>query len=958
MPQSDRKTPPRRTAAQIREEFLDFFAQKQHTIVPSAPLVPEDDPSLLFINAGMNQFKDVFLGTGSRPYLRAADSQKCLRVSGKHNDLEEVGLDTYHHTFFEMLGNWSFGNYFKKEAIAWAWELLTERWGLSKDRLYATVHRGDSTLGLRADEKAATYWRRHLPGERLLYCSTKHNFWMMGDTGPCGPCSEIHVDLRSDEERARVPGRKLVNQDDPRVIELWNLVFIQFNAVSGGVLEPLAARHVDTGMGLERLVAVLQHTPSTYDTDLFVPLMARIVALAEIAGVRGYDDMDVKDTEKRRELRVAMRVVADHIRAIAFAIADGVIPGNLGRPYVIRRILRRAARYGYTALGFREPFLHQLVEPLVQTMGNQYLELVHHQERIRKVIRGEERAFLQTLGKGIEMFETMVPYVSALTHGDADAQRVAKSRLADEPRAKTLLRHSYGTSRGKEKAIRAFVQVASRGKIPGELAFLLHDTYGFPLDLTQLLARERDLNVDKRGYNKLMARQMERARRDLHTKNVALKTDKGRTNWQTVSAGDDSKFLGYDELTVTGLSVRALHRAKPFMVVLDATPFYAEMGGQVGDTGVLRIGGETIEVTDTQVVRGRTCHMVERLPEHIVGAVRAEVAHGRRQRICKHHTATHLLHGALRKVLGPGVAQKGSLVAPGYLRFDFSHYERVKPDVLRHIQIHINELIQRNVQAAIESHVPLQEALRRGATALFGEKYGSHVRVVMFDEDFSVELCGGTHVEATGELGLLLIRSEGSVAAGVRRVEAVTGIDAVDLVQKELAALGDVRRQLKRSPGPVAEQVAALQQSNKALQKEVEQLHNERLAQSLDGLVRAAVRVGARRIAIGRVADVKMGALRKLGEELRRRLGAGSVGVLGAADPGGGKAYLVATVSDDLVAEGNNASTIVGNLARQIDGGGGGRPHLATAGGRSPEKLDAALGHAQHLVGAHLESAG
>ena len=956
MANPDDKKLKRRQAAAIRKEFLDFFAEKQHAIVPSAPLVPRDDPSLLFINAGMNQFKDVFLGTGTRKYRRAADSQKCLRVSGKHNDLEEVGHDTYHHTFFEMLGNWSFGDYFKDEAIAWAWELLTDRWDLDPERLYATVHEGDKAFGLGADDEAAKYWRRHLPASHVLYCSTKDNFWMMGDTGPCGPCSEIHIDLRTDAERARVPGRELVNRDDPHVIELWNLVFIQFNATSSGVLEPLAARHVDTGMGLERLTAVLQHATSTYDTDLFAPLTDRIAAHSPIEAIRAYDD--ITDENQQARIRVAMRVVADHIRAIAFAIADGVVPGNVGRAYVIRRILRRAARYGYTELGFREPFLYKLVEPLVALMGKQFKELVAHQDRIEKNIRGEETAFLRTLGNGIVLFELMAPYMLAFADADLELRQSAYKRLQVDTRATDLLQKAYPLEEGPANCIDRFAAAASKREVPGELAFLLHDTYGFPLDLTQLMAREKGLGIDRARYNGLMAEQIKRARKDLRSKNVALNTGKDQAFWQAISAGSDSAFLGYDTLAESGLSIRAIHEGTPFMIVLDATPFYAEKGGQVGDTGILRIGGEEIRVVDTQAGNGQVRHIVNRLPQRVQDAVYAEVDSTRRTRICKHHTATHLLHAALRKVLGPSVAQKGSLVAPGHLRFDFNHFEKVSAAEIRQVQEIANSVIQRNVPAEIETDVPIDQALARGATALFGEKYGSRVRVVVFDEDFSVELCGGTHVGATGEIGFMLLRTEGSIAAGIRRVEAIAGLDALGVAQAELAELGRVRGQLKGQPGDLNESVAALQQANKTLQKEVERLRNERLEASLEGFVQSAANVGPWRVAVGRIADAKMDTLRKLGVELRSRLGPGSVGVLGAADPTGGKAYLVATVSDDLVSQGVKAGAIVRQLAPHVGGGGGGRPQLATAGGRSPEKLDGALGVARRSVGDMLNALG
>jgi len=933
-------------AATVRAEFLTFFQEKAHEIVPSASMVPRNDPSLLFTNAGMNQFKDVFLGAGTRAYLRAADSQKCLRVSGKHNDLEEVGHDTYHHTFFEMLGNWSFGDYFKDEAIAWAWELLTEHWRLDPTRLYATVHEGDESLNLGPDDEAAAFWRRYLPEKHVLYCDTKDNFWRMGDTGPCGPCSEIHVDLRTDAERNLIPGEHLVNKGDPRVIELWNLVFIQFNAVSEGELETLAAKHVDTGMGLERLVAVLQGVSSTYDTDLFAPLMERIAVLTPNEAVRGYDD--ITDAENRAKIRVAMRVVADHIRAIAFAIADGVVPGNVGRAYVIRRILRRASRYGYTILGIREPFLYKLVEPLTTLMGEHFNELVENQARIEQNIRGEEASFLQTLGNGIALFECIVPFVGAV----GKEGTLVKDRLAADRGAMDLLQKAYPEHEDVVARTEQFAEEAVHGIVPGAIAFLLHDTYGFPLDLTQLMAREKGLEVDLDGYAALMAAQKERARQDLRLRGKAGNSTASHDGkgWQTVTIGRDSEFIGYDTLEASGLTVRALHVEEPNMVVLDATPFYAERGGQVGDTGLLRLGGENIRVLDTRIVDDRVCHLVERLPQRADTAVYGAVDRVRRKNISKHHTATHLLHAALREVVGPSVTQKGSLVAPDHLRFDFNHFERLSETEKRRVQEIVNEAIQRNIPAEIEDNVPIEQAIERGAAALFGEKYGDHVRVVTFDESFSIELCGGTHVEATGEIGLLLLRSEGSIAAGVRRIDAITGLDAVALVQQERAELARARGQFKGQPDSLDVSIAALQGEHKALQKEIKRLQEERLAASLHGFIQSAKRVGPWRVAVGRIPNTGMGTLRGLGKQLREQLGAGSIGVLGAADPEGGKAYLVVTASDDLVTAGIKAGAIVAQLARRVGGGGGGRPQFATAGGRKPEELDRALGAAHNLV--------
>ncbi len=944
------------TSEQIRQEFLDFFREKEHEIVPSAPLVPHDDPTLLFTNAGMNQFKDVFLGTGTRPYKRAADTQKCLRVSGKHNDLEEVGHDTYHHTFFEMLGNWSFGDYFKREAIRWAWELLVDRWGLDPDRLYATVHAGDEALGLAADEEAARLWveETSLDPEHVLYCGSKDNFWMMGDTGPCGPCSEIHIDLRSDEERARVPGRTLVNADDPRVMEIWNLVFIQYNARPDGSLEPLRARHVDTGMGFERIVAVLQGKGSNYDTDLFAPLLQRIAELTPRGDVEGYDR--IADTADREKCRIAMRVIADHVRAIAFAIADGATPGNVGRGYVIRRILRRAVRYGYQTLGFREPFLYRLVEPLRAKMAGPFPELAERQDYIERVIRAEEESFLATLGTGIAFFERITPYIEALAADDApESEAAVLARLRDDGQAMDLLGKAYVDADDREAVLERFAATARKRQVPGEVAFLLHDTYGFPVDLTQLMAREEGLGVDMARYEALMQAQKDRARAAASFQVVADTQD----GWQELRGGGPSVFVGYDTLTVPEATIQAVRTVDGedgprYEVVLDQTPFYAESGGQVGDTGVLRVGDEEVPVLDTQKRQGRIVHVVDRLPEALDAPVEARVDAGRRRRIMQHHTATHLLHAVLRQELGSHVQQKGSLVAPDRLRFDFSHFERVEPAQLRVIERRVNEAIQRNIPKTEERDVPLEEALARGAMALFGEKYGDRVRVITFDPDFSMELCGGTHVEATGEIGVFRFLSEGSVAAGVRRVEAVAGPEALAWLDRELDELARARAAFKTLSRPVDEAILEVLEERRRLEKELEALRLKQLSAHLDRFVQQARTVGPARLVTGRLDAVDMAALRDLGEQLRDRLGAGGVGVLGATDPDGEKVYLVAAVADDLVQQGVKAGALVGALAKRVGGGGGGRPTLATAGGRQPERLDEALAAAESVLQAML----
>ncbi len=932
-----------RSISQVRKEFLDFFEEKGHTIVPSASLVPLDDPTLLFINSGMAQFKEIFLGEESRSYVRAADTQKCLRVSGKHNDLEEVGHDTYHHTFFEMLGNWSFGDYFKKEAIDLAWELLVEKWGLPADRLYATVHAGDVDLGLPSDEEAADLWRRYLPREHVLYGNSKDNFWMMGETGPCGPCSEIHIDLRSEEQREQIPGSECVNKDLSTVIELWNLVFIQYNAQADQGLVPLAARHVDTGMGLERLAAIMQGKISTYDTDAFSELLSEVARLTPIAGIRGYDDIEpALDSDS---IRVAMRVVVDHIRAIAVAIADGVTPGNVGRGYVIRRILRRAVRYGYTTLNLKEPFLCRLVPAVIKSLGEVSPNLGEKSAFITESIRGEERAFLRTLGRGLKLFDSVCAYLDKLSSSNWED---CIKGFQEDVFIQDLLKKAYTTNTDR---LQSFISVARLSRIPGEIAFLLHDTYGFPVDLTQLMAREHGRRVDMPRFEELMAEQKHRARLQIGSTIEAVSRFKPDVVIRTQEQQSDTRkrFVGYEVTTLEGARVIGSD-VDAGVIILDSTPFYAEKGGQVGDTGTLNFDGEVIPVTDTQVWQDQILHKVERFPSSLECEVIASVDQVRRQRIAKHHTATHLMHAALKETLGPGVEQKGSLVAAGHLRFDFSHYERVSPEDLRRVQNRVNEQVQRNILAEIEDEVPYREALARGATALFGEKYGDFVRMVTFDSDFSVELCGGTHVGATGEIGLFLLQSEGSVAAGIRRVEAITGIDAVDLVTQEREMLTRTKRQFKGSKRPVEESVAELLETNRSLQKELEQLRHARLAVQVDRLLDNVFVLNGVNVVAGRIDDTDMAMLRSQGQELRLRLSPSSVGVIGTCDPGGQKAYLVAVVTDDLLRKGVKAGAIVNQLARQIGGGGGGKPDLATAGGRQPEKLDAALRNIHDLI--------
>ncbi|HYE58865.1 MAG TPA: alanine--tRNA ligase, partial [Rhodothermales bacterium] len=888
---------------------------------------------------------------------RVADTQKCLRVSGKHNDLDEVGHDTYHHTLFEMLGNWSFGDYFKAEAIAWAWELLTERWGLDPKRLYVTVHEGDAGLGLSPDDEAADLWRQQpgLQTRQILPGSTKDNFWMMGDTGPCGPCTEVHVDLRPDDERQRVDGAALVNTGDPRVIEIWNLVFIQYNAQADGSLVPLPAKHVDTGMGFERVVAALQGAASNYDTDVFTPLLNAAAALSPRAEVRGYDDLAIEDATEKERVRVALRVVGDHLRAVSFAIADGVLPGNTGRGYVIRRILRRAVRYGYQTLDLREPFLVRLVPVLADHMGDAFPELRTQQGYIERVVRAEEEAFLETLGTGLQAFGLVVPHLEILAAqaempGPDDA---ALDALRRDTRTMDFLGKAYGASgvTTPDEVVRRFTQSAAEREVPGEVAFLLHDTYGFPVDLTALMAREVSLGVGMAAYDHLMQQQKTRARAA-----GGFKVDLSLTeDWTPVHGGDGSVFVGYDRLAaetriVAVRTVEAGEGSQRHEVVLEETPFYAESGGQVADTGVLRIGGEEVAVLDVQLQAGRVIHVVERLPDDLTADVTAQVDASRRRRIQAHHTATHLLHSGLRHVLGKHVAQKGSLVAPDRLRFDFSHFERVTPDQLREVERYVNAFIQDNVARREDRDVPIQEALARGAMALFGEKYGERVRVITFDEARSVELCGGTHAGATGEIGVFRFVAEGSVAAGIRRVEALAGQDALESLWRDLDDLAASRTHFRGLKGHLSAEVEALIEQNRRLERSLEESRLAMLQDRLEGIAQRAEVVKDTRLASGRMDGASMDALRELAQRLQQRLGDGGVALLAGTDETGTKALLAVAVSNDLVARGVQAGKLVGVLAKHVGGGGGGRPNVATAGGRDPQGLEAALAAAPGLV--------
>jgi len=886
-----------KSSAQIRQEFLDFFKEKDHLVVPSAPVVPQNDPTLLFTNAGMNQFKPIFLDEQSgyekegKTWQRVVDSQRCIRVSGKHNDLEEVGHDTYHHTLFEMLGNWSFGDYFKREAIRWGWELLVDEWGLDPDRLYATVFEGDDEDGLPVDQESIELWEEEtsINPDHILKFDKKDNFWEMGETGPCGPCSEVHVDIRPDEERKNKDGAELVNMDDPRVMEIWNLVFIQFNRQSDGSLNKLPAQHVDTGMGFERICAILQDKKSNYDTDLFEPLLNKIGELADAT----YGDDE--------EIDIAMRVIADHIRAVSFSIADGASPGNDGRGYVIRRILRRAIRYGWDKLDLKKPFFYKLVPTLAKQFKDVFPVLVNQQDYVQNVIQSEEKSFLNTLGQGIELFSEM--------------------------------------AEGKDK-------------ISGEDAFKLHDTYGFPIDLTQLMARERGLDVDVKGFNKRMEEQKERARAAGN-----FNVDQSSQNeWITVSDSDDFEYVGYDSLSAWG-NIKVFRKEDDRgAIILDRTPFYAESGGQVADTGIISNGDEHLRVLDVQQSPDGYIHIVDKLPEDPEGEWEAMVNGDRRKEIRKHHSATHLVHAALKQVLGDHIAQKGSLVDEQHLRFDFSHYDQISNSELKQIEGIVNDRIQQNISKQEERNVPIDEAKERGATMLFGEKYGDKVRVISFDPDYSMELCGGTHVDATGEIGYFRFTGESSAAAGIRRIEAKVGKSVDEYLRKENELVQQIRSEIGQSQDLVRD-IHQLIEERKELEKELEELRKQQSASKLDGLIQNAQKLNSGiKLVFGEVPHADMDLLKQLGYESLDKQKEGTVTVLGAKDSDEGKVYVMVAVTDDLIKEKKlKAGALVGELGQMLGGGGGGQPNLATAGGRKPEKLKELFDQLPSIISKHLD---
>ena len=871
------------TSNEVRKSFLQFFKRKNHEIVPSAPMVIKDDPSLMFTNAGMNQFKDIFLGNKNSVANRVADAQKCLRVSGKHNDLEQVGHDTYHHTMFEMLGNWSFGDYFKEEAIAWAWEYLTDVLKINPEKLYVTVFEGSEDDGTNSDAEAFSCWEKHIAKDRILYGSKKDNFWEMGDTGPCGPCSEIHIDLRSDEERETTPGKELINKDHPLVIEIWNLVFIQFNRKASGKLEELPHKHVDTGMGFERLCMAIQEKKSNYDTDIFQPLIREISKFSGIAyGADNQSD-------------IAMRVVSDHLRAVAFSISDGQLPSNNKAGYVIRRILRRAVRYGYTFLNQTEPFICNMANVLVEQMGEAYPELKSQQQLIESVIREEENAFLKTLDTGIRMLEDL-------------------------------------TEKAKAENSRS---------ISGKDAFVLYDTYGFPLDLTELILKEKNFTVNKEEFEKEMQQQKARSRNS-----ASLDTE----DWVKINDLEEEGFVGYDQLQadVKILRYRKIKTKKKelYQIVFNVTPFYAESGGQVGDSGYIESAdGERIRIIDTKKEHNLPIHLADKLPANPSDTFKAVVNDGLRIKTACNHTATHLLHQALREVLGTHVEQKGSLVHPDYLRFDFSHFQKVTKDEINEVEKLVNQRIRRNISLKEKRSVPMEEAVQEGAMALFGEKYGDKVRVVRFDD--SVELCGGTHVKATGQLGYFIVVSEGSVAAGVRRIEAITGEMAQKYITEHLEMLEQVGELLQHPKDPVKSLQNVLTE-NDLMQKQIDQMAREKVKGLKDSLLKSVIQVNGMNLIAEEVALDSPDHMKDLAFQLKGQV-ENLFLILGARI--NGKASLAIMVSDNLVAAKQlHAGNMIREIAREIDGGGGGQPFFATAGGKNPDGIPTAIAKAKEYV--------
>ena len=869
------------TAKEIRESFKKFFEEKGHHIVPSAPMVIKDDPSLMFTNAGMNQFKDIILGNKAPQWTRVADSQKCLRVSGKHNDLEEVGHDTYHHTMFEMLGNWSFGDYFKEKAIDYAWEFLVDVMKIDPKLLYATVFEGYAPEGLERDNEAAGYWEKHLPVDHIINGNRKDNFWEMGDTGPCGPCSEIHIDLRSEEEKAKVPGAQLVNKDNPQVIEIWNLVFMQYNRKADSSLEPLPMNVIDTGMGFERLCMAMSGVKSNYDTDVFQPLIKKV---GEISG---------KTYGKDNDVDVAMRVISDHVRTIAFSIADGQLPSNAKAGYVIRRILRRAVRYGYTFLGLKEAFMYTLIDTLIESMGDAYPEIKAQADLIKHVTKEEEDSFLRTLETGMKLIDKVI----------SDSKAAGKSQ------------------------------------IEGREAFVLYDTYGFPLDLTQLILKENGMTVNEDDFNAEMQKQKDRAR------NAAAVE---ATDWVELKEGV-TEFVGYDE-TECDTEILRYRKVKQknnefYQIVLGKTPFYAEMGGQVGDHGTLTVGGEVIEIINTKRENNLPVHIAKKMPADVAAPVHAAIDLEMRQAIECNHTATHLIHSALRQVLGTHVEQKGSFVDAHALRFDFSHFKKVTPEEIREVEHVANAMVRNAIARDEHRDMDINAAREMGAMALFGEKYGDKVRVIKYGD--SVELCGGTHVANTGNIGMIRIVSEGSVAAGIRRIEAVTGKEVENILDSMQDNLREIKSMLNNAPDAIVAIKKALAE-NAALQKHIEGFVQDRINALKNNLLEKAQDINGIKVAVltGNVmADVVRGVALAIKADSTERT------AFLAATQDGGKPMLTVAFTDDLVKEGLKAGNVVKEAAKLIQGGGGGQPGMAQAGGRNTEGLGAAMDKMKELLG-------
>lgn len=874
---------------EIRSKFLNFFEEKGHLIVPSAPIVLKDDPTLMFNNSGMAQFKEYFLGNATPKSKRIADTQKCLRVSGKHNDLEDVGFDTYHHTMFEMLGNWSFGDYFKKEAIAWAWEFLTEVLKLDKDRLYVSVFEGNQEENVPFDQDAWDIWKQYVDEDRIILGNKKDNFWEMGDQGPCGPCSEIHIDLRTDEERKAVSGKSLVNADHPQVVEIWNNVFMEFNRKADGSLEKLPAKHVDTGMGFERLCMAMQGVTSNYDTDVFTPLIRKI---EEITGLK-YTDNTVKNiSEEQNKINIAIRVIVDHVRAVAFAIADGQLPSNTGAGYVIRRILRRAIRYGFTFLNQKEAFIHKLVEVLSNQMGEAFPEIKAQKSLVENVIKEEENSFLRTLEQGLHLLENVI-------------------------------KETQGTV------------------VSGAKAFELYDTFGFPKDLTTLILKEKGLSFDEAEFDASMQEQKNRSR---------AASEVAKDDWVVLIDGNVETFVGYDQLEneVKITRYRKIDSKKDgvqYQIVLNNTPFYPEGGGQVGDKGTLSNINETIEVLDTKKENNLILHITKKLPENLNGTFTAKVNETLRLDSQKNHSATHLLHQALREVLGTHVEQKGSLVAPNYLRFDFSHFAKVTDEELQEVEDFVNQRIQEQLPLIERRSIPFQQAIEEGAIALFGEKYGDNVRAIRFGE--SIELCGGTHVKNTADIWHFKITSEGAVAAGIRRIEAISGNGVKEYFRNQEELLSEVKQTLK-NPQDIIKSVHSLQDENAKLKKQIEQLLKEK-AKNLKGELLGEIQEINGVNFLAKKVDLDANGAKDLAYEL----GGNTTNLfLVLATVTEDKPMLTCYISKELVENKNlNAGQVVRELGKYIQGGGGGQPFFATAGGKNPNGIDEALANAKNFLG-------